>query len=61
MLNVEHLEKHHDRKDFDCGNKKLNDFLQKHARQHAEREISRTFVLTQVSEFIFAPNHDATS
>ncbi len=46
MLSVERLEKHHDRNGFDCGNKILNDFLQKHARQHAEREISRTFVLT---------------
>lgn len=46
MLIIEHLSKHHDRKGFDCGDKKLNDFLQKHARQHAEREISRTFVLT---------------
>ena len=46
MLKIEHLKKHHDRKIFDCGSKKLNDFLHKHARQHAERDISRTFVLT---------------
>ncbi len=46
MLKIEHLGKHHDRKSFDCGDRKLNDFLQKSARQHAEREISRTFVLT---------------
>ena len=47
MLKIEHLKKHHDRKSFDCGSKKLNDFLHKYARQHAEREISRTFVLTE--------------
>ena len=44
MLKVERLDKNHDRKGFDCGDQRLNDFLQKHARQHAEREISRTFV-----------------
>lgn len=45
MLKVERLSKSHDRKGFDCGDKKLNEFLQKTARQHAERGISRTFVL----------------
>lgn len=45
MLKIEHLTKHHDRKSFDCGDQKLNEFLQKTARQHAERGISRTFVL----------------
>ncbi|MES9882022.1 MAG: N-acetyltransferase [Sedimenticola sp.] len=45
MLKIEHLSKNHDRKGFDCGDQKLNEFLQKTARQHANREISRTFVL----------------
>jgi len=45
MLKIEKLSKNHDRKNFDCGDKKLNEFLQKRARQHADREISRTFVL----------------
>ncbi|MES9897662.1 MAG: N-acetyltransferase [Sedimenticola sp.] len=45
MLKIERLSKSHDRKGFDCGDHKLNEFLQKAARQHAERGISRTFVL----------------
>lgn len=45
MLKIEYLSKTHDRKEFNCGNKILNEFLQKRARQHAERELSRTFVL----------------
>ena len=44
MLKIERIRKDHDRKAFDCGNQVLNEFLQKHARQHADREISRTFV-----------------
>ena len=44
MLKIERISKNHDRKAFDCGNQVLNDFLQKHARQHADRDISRTFV-----------------
>ena len=45
MLSIEPLAKKHDRKGFDCGDRKLNEFLQRTAKQHAEREISRTFVL----------------
>lgn len=45
MLKIERLGKHHNRKRFDCGDQKLNEFLQKTARQHADRDISRTFVL----------------
>lgn len=44
-MRIERLARHHDRKCFDCGNYKLNDFLQRTARQHAERGLSRTFVL----------------
>jgi len=47
MLKIERLGKTHNRKEFNCGNKELNEFLYKHARQHAEREISRTFVLLE--------------
>jgi len=45
MLKIEPLSRQHDRKKFDCGNEVLTVFLQKMARQHAERDISRTFVL----------------
>lgn len=43
---VELLSKRHDREGFDCGSEPLNLFLSQTARQHAERGISRTFVLT---------------
>jgi ribosomal protein S18 acetylase RimI-like enzyme len=42
---IELLAKTHDRDRFDCGNEPLNLFLKQTARQHAERGISRTFVL----------------
>jgi ribosomal protein S18 acetylase RimI-like enzyme len=42
---IELLTKSHDRDGFDCGSEPLNLFLKQTARQHAERGISRTFVL----------------
>jgi ribosomal protein S18 acetylase RimI-like enzyme len=42
---IELLTKFHDREGFDCGSEPLNLFLKQTARQHAERGISRTFVL----------------
>jgi ribosomal protein S18 acetylase RimI-like enzyme len=42
---IELLAKSHDRDGFDCGSEPLNLFLRQTARQHAERGISRTFVL----------------
>src|SRR4051812_11831823 len=43
---VEPLSRDHDREHFDCGVEALNAFLRQTARQHQERGISRTFVLT---------------
>ena len=45
MHKIELLAKSHDRDGFDCGSEPLNLFLKQTARQHAERGISRTFVL----------------
>ena len=45
MHKLELLAKSHDRDGFDCGSEPLNLFLKQTARQHAERGISRTFVL----------------
>jgi ribosomal protein S18 acetylase RimI-like enzyme len=42
---IESLSKAHDRELFDCGSEPLNLFLKQTARQHAERGISRTFVI----------------
>ena len=44
-LKIEVLSKTHDRTDFDCGNRELNHYLQKIARQHITKGISKTFVL----------------
>ena len=45
MHKIEPLSQSHDRDGFDCGSEPLNLFLKQTARQHAERGISRTFVL----------------
>ncbi len=47
MRKIEPLAKSHDRDGFDCGSEPLNLFLKQTARQHAERGISRTFVLVE--------------
>lgn len=53
MRKIELLAKSHDRDGFDCGSEPLNLFLRQTARQHAERGISRTFVM--VDEGASAP------
>jgi ribosomal protein S18 acetylase RimI-like enzyme len=45
MLKIETLNKNHDRTEFDCGNDELNKYLQRIARQHLDKGMSRTFVL----------------
>jgi ribosomal protein S18 acetylase RimI-like enzyme len=45
VLKIEPLSPAHDRETFDCGSEPLNNFLKQIARQHAERGISRTFVM----------------
>ncbi len=40
----------HECKAFDCGEPSLNQFLQQHARQSAERRISRTFVAVATAD-----------
>jgi ribosomal protein S18 acetylase RimI-like enzyme len=45
VLKLEPLARSHDRDGFDCGSEPLNLFFKQTARQHAERGISRTFVL----------------
>ncbi len=47
MRKIEPLSKLHDRESFDCGSPPLNTFLKQTARQHAEKGISRTFVLVE--------------
>lgn len=45
MKKIELLSKTHDRKIFNCGETALNQFLQRTARQHMQKGLSRTFVL----------------
>src|SRR6266566_5192190 len=45
MAVVELLQAHHDRKSFDCGKPSLNEFLQKQARQNADRNVGVTHVV----------------
>lgn len=40
----EHLQPHHDRKSFDCGEVSLDQFLQRQARQNADRNLGVTHV-----------------
>ena len=46
---VELLQAHHDRKSFDCGKPSLNEFLQKQARQNADRNVGVTHVVVAES------------
>lgn len=41
---IELLAAQHDRRNFDCGEPPLDDYLRRFARQHAESKISRTYV-----------------
>ncbi len=45
MLTIESLSKKHNRTEFDCGVDELNKYLQRVARQHLNKGMSRTFVL----------------
>ncbi len=48
-LNIEVLSKYHNRNTFDCGDIELNNYLQKIARQHITKGISKTFVLVDMN------------
>lgn len=48
MPEIVALSKDHDRTGFDCGVPVLNAFLKSTARQHGDKGISRTFVLTEL-------------
>lgn len=48
-LHIEPLTNAHNRTGFDYGNEALNQFLQKTARQHTDKGLSKTFVLIDES------------
>lgn len=43
-VKIQSLSSNEDRGTFDCGTSSLNDWLQKTARQHQEKSLSRTYV-----------------
>ena len=45
MLRIELLSRGHGREGFSCGERDLDDYLKRTARQHNDKGISRTFVL----------------
>jgi GNAT superfamily N-acetyltransferase len=47
---VERLSKKHDRQSFDCGEESLNVFIQRFARQNAEKGLGRTFVAVREND-----------
>jgi len=49
-INIEPLTKAHNRIGFDCGDQALNHFLQKIARQHMGKGLSKTFVLIDTEQ-----------
>lgn len=50
ILVIQALERHHNKDDFDCGEPALNNFLQKLARQQAEKDFNRTYVAFKAGE-----------
>ncbi len=42
---IEPLSSHHNRNGFDCGKREMSEFLQKTARQHADKDVGVTHVL----------------
>jgi GNAT superfamily N-acetyltransferase len=50
MLRIEPLSQGHDREGFSCGDRDLDDYFKRTARQHNDKGISRTFVLVDLDE-----------
>ncbi len=49
-LQIRPLTSNDDRNTFDCGNGSLNDWLRRTARQHQEKDLSRTYVAIWASD-----------
>jgi GNAT superfamily N-acetyltransferase len=50
VLEIETLGADHDREGFDCGVEPLNRYLREIARQHASKDIARTYVLVKTCD-----------
>jgi len=51
-MQVQPLNDEHDRKNFDCGEPALNNWLKQMARQHKEKGVSSTFVTLDHAEAV---------
>lgn len=60
-LTIQILTREHKRDGFDCGVPALNEFLQRHARQNQERNISRTYVATRLDDLRVVGFYSLTS
>ena len=50
---IELLDKKHNRKDFDCGNELLNNYLKYQAGQDIKRKLCACFVLAKKKQIVF--------
>lgn len=50
MPSIELLSRGHDREGFSCGERELDEYLKRTARQHNDKGIARTFVLVDTDE-----------
>jgi len=46
----EPIDRHHDRKNFDCGSRELNEYLDRYARQNHESGGAKTFVAVSLAD-----------
>ena len=51
-VNIEPLAPNHDRRGFSCGVEALDEYLQRFARQHANANVSRTYVAADGSAIL---------
>lgn len=58
---IELLNERHQRKGFDCGRQKLNDYLCNYAGQNTRHDISRTYVLTAKGSTVVAGYYTLSS
>jgi GNAT superfamily N-acetyltransferase len=48
---IERLAEHHDRREFDCGQPSLSEWIRQYASQNEKRDLSRTYVAVRPGSF----------
>lgn len=51
-VTIKHLEKKHNKSEFDCGYNLLNDYIQKQAKQDVSRDLSACYVLIDGEDIV---------